>query len=185
MKTSWEFLPSSTLGGDSFGYHWLDKDHFAIYLLDVCGHGVGSALLSVSAMNVLRSQTLRDANFLEPAEVLNALNRSFPHGRKWRHVFHDVVRRARSEFRRLRYSTAGHPPAVIIGPDGELETLGAPGLPTGCFEQADYQVQETNFGPGSHLYVFSDGIYEASTAGRYHGDLRSVRADVALGAVGG
>ena len=37
------------LAGDMFGYHWLDKEHLAIYLLDVSGHGVGSALLAVSA----------------------------------------------------------------------------------------------------------------------------------------
>ena len=53
--TNWRFIPSAELGGDSFGYHWLDDDHFAFYLLDVSGHGIGSALLSVSAMNALRS----------------------------------------------------------------------------------------------------------------------------------
>ena len=56
VRTDWRFVPSAELGGDSFGYHWLDDDHFAFFLLDVSGHGVGSALLSVSAMNALRSQ---------------------------------------------------------------------------------------------------------------------------------
>ena len=55
IRTDWRFIPSAELGGDSFGYHWLDDDHFAFYLLDVSGHGIGSALLSVSAMNALRS----------------------------------------------------------------------------------------------------------------------------------
>ena len=49
----WKFVPSTQLAGDMFGYHWLDTDHLAIYLLDVSGHGVGSALLAVSAANVL------------------------------------------------------------------------------------------------------------------------------------
>ncbi|MFN5965558.1 MAG: response regulator, partial [Pseudanabaena sp.] len=40
------FLPSTQLGGDSFDYFWLDSDHLAFYLLDVSGHGIGSALLS-------------------------------------------------------------------------------------------------------------------------------------------
>ena len=43
IKTDWRFVPSAELGGDSFGYHWLDDDHFAFYLLDVSGHGVGAA----------------------------------------------------------------------------------------------------------------------------------------------
>ena len=58
IQTDWRFMPSVELGGDAFGYHWLDDDHFAIYLLDVCGHGVKAALLSISAMNVVRNQTL-------------------------------------------------------------------------------------------------------------------------------
>ncbi|NJK72167.1 MAG: response regulator [Synechococcaceae cyanobacterium SM2_3_60] len=44
IQTAWAFIPSAQLGGDSFNYHWLDDDHLAIYLLDVSGHGVGSAL---------------------------------------------------------------------------------------------------------------------------------------------
>jgi sigma-B regulation protein RsbU (phosphoserine phosphatase) len=49
LAIDWRFIPSSELGGDSFGYRWIDDDHFALYLLDVCGHGVGAALLSVAA----------------------------------------------------------------------------------------------------------------------------------------
>ncbi len=70
IRTDWRFVPSAELGGDSFGYHWLDDDHFAFYLLDVSGHGVGSALLSVSAMNALRSQALPQTDFRQPGQVL-------------------------------------------------------------------------------------------------------------------
>ena len=41
VRVDWRFVPSTQLGGDSFGYHWLDDEHFAVYLLDVSGHGVG------------------------------------------------------------------------------------------------------------------------------------------------
>ena len=45
MRTAWRFQPSTQLGGDAFGYHWLDEQRLAIYLLDVCGHGVTEAEL--------------------------------------------------------------------------------------------------------------------------------------------
>ncbi len=63
ITTDWMFIPSVTLGGDAFGYHWIDADHLAMYLLDVCGHGVQAALLSISAINVLRNQTLARHRF--------------------------------------------------------------------------------------------------------------------------
>lgn len=160
MKTNWQFLPSSTLGGDSFGYHWIDDDHFAIYLLDVCGHGVGSALLSVSAMNILRTQTLPAADFLDPAGVLSALNKTFPmeeNNGMYFTIWYGVLQVSTG---RLRYSAAGHPPAVIVRPDQEIETLGAPALPIGCYDDATFAVRESTFTAGAHLYVFSDGIYE-------------------------
>jgi PAS domain S-box-containing protein len=31
LRTDWRFIPSASLGGDSFGYHWIDEDHFAMY----------------------------------------------------------------------------------------------------------------------------------------------------------
>jgi adenylate cyclase len=51
IRTDWRFVPSTSLGGDAFGYHWVDKDHFAIYLIDVSGHGVGAALLVAKTMS--------------------------------------------------------------------------------------------------------------------------------------
>lgn len=160
MQANWRFLPSSTLGGDSFGFHWVDEEHFAIYLLDVCGHGVGSALLSVSAMNVLRTQTLPAADFLDPASVLAALNRTFPmeaNNGMYFTIWYGVLE---SKTGRLRYASAGHPPAVMVAPDKSTRTLGSPGLPIGCYEEAAYESDEAEFTAGSHLYVFSDGIYE-------------------------
>ena len=77
IRTDWHFVPSALLGGDAFGYHWLDADHFALYLLDVCDHGVGPALLSVSVLNVLRSQSLPNTDFHVPSQVLYMLNETF------------------------------------------------------------------------------------------------------------
>ena len=35
LRTDWRFFPSAQLGGDALGYHWVDDEHFAIYLLAV------------------------------------------------------------------------------------------------------------------------------------------------------
>src|SRR4029077_11269473 len=71
VRTDWRFVPSMDLGGDSFGYHWLDDDRCALYLLDVSGHGVGASLMSVSAMTVLGSQSEANVDFRNPTQVLD------------------------------------------------------------------------------------------------------------------
>ena len=45
VSVDWRYLPASTLGGDTIGYHWVDEDHLALYLIDVTGHGLDPALL--------------------------------------------------------------------------------------------------------------------------------------------
>ena len=164
VKTEWKFIPSMQLGGDSFGYHWLDADRFVIYLLDVCGHGVGAALLSVSVMNVLRSQTLPSTDFANPAQVLASLNQAFPMTKNnkmyftmWYGVFHKATRE-------LLYSSGGHPPAVLItgksADAADVLQLSTPCLVIGAIPQAVFKNGSCKLGSFAELFVYSDGVYE-------------------------
>jgi sigma-B regulation protein RsbU (phosphoserine phosphatase) len=156
----WEFQPSTSLGGDGFGYHDLDADHFVAYLLDVCGHGVGAALLSVSAMNTLNGRTLPGVAFDDPAAVLAGLNAAFPmerHHNMWFTMWYGVLHRPS---RRLRYASAGHPPAIVVGPDGRARRLQTSALPIGADDLTRFTAAEADVEPGARLYLFSDGAYE-------------------------
>lgn len=164
VKTEWHFIPSTRLGGDSFGYHWLDKDNFAIYLIDVCGHGVGAALLSISVMNVLHSQTLADVNFKDPGNVLNALNEKYPmeeHNNMFFSIWYGVFNKVE---RNLLFASGGHPPAVLIsGADSEsVKTIKlittAPFA--GSFPDIEFKSDSCKVGRFNKLYVYSDGVYE-------------------------
>ena len=107
IRTAWKFIPSTDLGGDAFGYHDLDSRHFACYLLDVCGHGVGAALLSVSVLNALRSQSLPQTDFRKPDQVLTALNKAFPmeqQNGKFFTIWYGVIDR---QDKQLTYSGGG------------------------------------------------------------------------------
>ncbi|GAA4348932.1 hypothetical protein GCM10023165_35190 [Variovorax defluvii] len=159
----WRFVPSTELGGDCFGYHWIDDAHFAIYLIDVCGHGVGSALLSVAIADTLRSQALPRTDFRSPAQVLGALNQAYQmerHGELFSTVWYGVYVRARAE---LRYASAGHPPAFVAGgPWPEGRTLQAGGPCIGLSPAARYEEERCALAAPARLYVFSDGTYEVA-----------------------
>ncbi|WP_419781689.1 SpoIIE family protein phosphatase [Maridesulfovibrio sp.] len=159
IQADWRFIPSASLGGDSFGYHWLDDDHFAMYLLDVCDHGVGSALLSVSAMNVLRSQTLPDTDFLKPDMVLKSLNDSFQMDQQNNLYFTMWYGVYRKSDRTLTYSSGGHPPALLIV-DGETQQLRTPGMIVGGMPDMTYTSDSVTVEPGARFFLYSDGVYE-------------------------
>ncbi len=158
------FIPSRMLGGDCYDYYWLDPDYLAIYLLDVSGHGLGSALLSTSVLNVLRSQSLPNVNFYRPEKVLNALNETFQmndQNEKYFTIWYGVYNRAN---RQLLYSSAGHPPAVLVtahgNPPQSIECLRTSGLPIGMLPDTKYHWERCYIPPNSRLYLFSDGVYE-------------------------
>lgn len=164
IDTTWTFIPSTQLGGDAFGYHWIDDDNFAVYLLDVCGHGVGAALLSISAMNVLRSQTLPNTNFHDPASVLGALNETFQMEKQNNMFFTMWYGVYNKNTRELTYSSGGHPPAVLLTgdePDNlKIEELKTPGLVIGGMPGMEFSKATCTVGKHNKLYVFSDGVYE-------------------------
>lgn len=164
IRADWRFVPSAELGGDSFGYHWLDDDHFAFYLLDVSGHGVGAALLSVSAMNALRSQALPNTDFRKPDQVLFALNNAFQMDQQnglyftiWYGVLH-------MPSRRIDYSGGGHPPALLIegaaAADAKLQILDSKGPMIGAMTDMEYESGAITIGDYAKLYMYSDGAYE-------------------------
>jgi phosphoserine phosphatase RsbU/P len=166
VPSDWRFITSSSLGGDSFGYHWISPHQLAIYLLDVCGHGVGAALLSVSAINTIRNRSLPDTDFTIPSQVLTGLNRAFPmeeHGGKYFTIFYAIYDTLTRE---ITYASGGHPPAISIAPGGAVQQLAAHGMIIGALPIAKYVDCKATLPSGTRLFVFSDGCYEVFNADR-------------------
>ncbi len=164
LQADWRFVPCTSLGGDSLGYHWLDEDSFAIYLIDVCGHGVGAALHSVSVLNVLRSKNLQNIDFRRPDQVLAGLNAVFPmdyHRGMYFTMWYGVYTRSS---RLLTYASGGHPPALLMQdmPENrsEIRELRTPNLFVGGLDGIDFEYDQIEIKPAAKLYVFSDGVYE-------------------------
>jgi phosphoserine phosphatase RsbU/P len=164
LKADWHFVPCTALGGDALGYHWLDEDSFAIYLVDVCGHGVGAALHSVSVLNVLRSENLQNTDFRRPDQVLTALNAVFPmedHKEMYFTIWYGVYNRIS---RVLTYASGGHPPALLMEdtPEkaSEIQELRTPNMIIGGLPDLNFDCDRITLEGPSRLYIFSDGVFE-------------------------
>jgi serine phosphatase RsbU (regulator of sigma subunit) len=172
IRTEWRFVPSAQLGGDAFGYYWLEPNTFVFYLVDVSGHGVGSAMHSVSVLNVLRQRALPHVDFKNPAEVLASLNSRFPtqdHNGLYFTMWYGVYN---TDSRMLAYGTAGHGPAILVPPDKSgTEPLGMPAVMIGMMPDQTYEVAHVAVKPGHTLFVFSDGAYEIVTKAEERWDL--------------
>ena len=160
VSASWQFLPSSSLGGDAFGYGPEKDGKFGICLLDVCGHGVGAALLSISVLNVIRAESLPGVNFSDPGEVLTGLNNAFPMEKHGEMFFTAWCGIYDPSARRMRFAGGGHPPSILVRADGTTEILAAKGPVIGAMPGMKFASAEAVIPPAARLFVFSDGAYE-------------------------
>jgi phosphoserine phosphatase RsbU/P len=160
LRARWSFAPSNALGGDVFGFHNLSSERLAIYLLDVCGHGVGAALLSVAAASTLRSRSLPGIDFSSPREVLGGLNTAFPmeaNNEMYFSIWYGVY-----DFssRVLRHASGGHPPALLVTSGQPLTEISSQGMLVGILPGGEFPEAECAIPPDSRLVIYSDGAYE-------------------------
>lgn len=166
VAVRWQYVPSADLGGDIFGYHAVGPDHFAVYLLDVTGHGVDSALLAVSVANVIRSASLPGVDFRRPGQVLRGLNDAFPmekFGEKLFTIWYGVIDHAAGT---LRWAGGGHPDALLYAPRSSAPVrLPSDGPMLGMIPGLEFEDREVAVPPASRLFVYSDGAHEIHTPG--------------------
>ena len=157
------YVSTRELGGDSYDYRWIDGDHLIVYLLDVSGHGVEPAMVSVSAHNLIRSGTLSAATMRHPGKVLTELNRLFQmeqHGGNYFTIWYGVYQ---ASTRTLRYASAGHPPALMFSgrPGARTVTeLATAAVPVGMFVETAFDSGSYVVPPDAEMLVYSDGAFE-------------------------
>ncbi|MBI2754682.1 MAG: SpoIIE family protein phosphatase [Betaproteobacteria bacterium] len=171
-RFAWLLKPCAELAGDTLNVFRLDDDHVGMYVLDVVGHGVEAALLSVAVSRVLspapdsflmrRAEGSPHRRFLSPAEVAVQLDRYFPWDRATQQFFTLLYGVLNLRTREWRYVSPGHPPPILLARNAEAPRVlaSASELPIGLGE-AGYQEQVVALQPGDRLYLYSDGIPEA------------------------
>nr|WP_246523977.1 SpoIIE family protein phosphatase [Neoroseomonas eburnea] len=163
VLADWRFVPSARIGGDGFGYGWLDERRFAAWLLDVSGHGAGSALLAASAMNILREHSLPGIDFADPAAVLAAANARFQMDRQGGLYFSLWYGVLDIGTRLLAFGSAGHHPAFLMAPGEDApRPLWVKSPAIGLAPDWPYRRAEAAVPAGARIHLFSDGAFEIS-----------------------
>jgi serine phosphatase RsbU (regulator of sigma subunit) len=165
---------SEDVGGDYYDFISLGDDRWGLVIADVVGKGMAAALL-VSAIR---------ASLASLAKLELALRALF---RRANRFFHDTTEEGRYvtvfyavldvPLRRLIYVNAGHPPAILVRADGNIEHLSEGGVPLGMFEDPRYIEEFSSLGAGDVLALYTDGISELeNAAGEPYGPERLGRA---------
>jgi serine phosphatase RsbU (regulator of sigma subunit)/PAS domain-containing protein len=144
------------VGGDWYDAFVAPDGSVVVVVGDVAGHGVEAASLMGRARNALRAYAIEDA---DPATILSRLHRLLRTFDEFEMVT-AFVGRLEPRTSLLSWARAGHPPPVLVGPDGTtrfLDEVNAPPLGTVSHEFAS---AETELRPGSLLVCYTDGLIE-------------------------
>lgn len=179
VVAAWRFLPCDQNAGDLFDFTQLTPNDFAFHVIDVSGHGVPAAMMTVALSQSLaidNGHTLATADengageAVPPAEVLRHLDIEYPIDRFERH-FTIAYLLLDLETGALRYSRAGHPMPIVVRRDGTLEELPAGGTIIGLSGIVPFDEGQCQLESGDRLFVYTDGIPEAvNPAGDFFGE---------------
>jgi serine phosphatase RsbU (regulator of sigma subunit) len=155
--------PSREVGGDLFYYVELPEQQLGIALGDVSGKSVPAALLMSNVMSALRAEAQHERVVEHSLDRINRqIVESIEPGR-FVTLFYGIVE---PSTQRLRYTSAGHNPALRLTAAGEIEWLRAGGVPLGVIGDTRYPGAEAVFERGDTLIIYSDGVTEAEGPGR-------------------
>jgi sigma-B regulation protein RsbU (phosphoserine phosphatase) len=157
LRLGVRYTPANQLGGDVYDFYRLENNRLGILVADVSGHGVNSAMLSgmVKAMAAPLSLAV-----LEPGELLAGLDvageQYFPEG----YFCTGFYLIADEETGLVRYAGVGHPPAIIVGPQGSRTLPSNPGmLGIGMVDGTAGATDRIE--PGESLVIYTDGLTDA------------------------
>ena len=172
---AWFFEPCDKIGGDIFNMIQLDEDHWAIYMLDVSGHGVPAAMVTVSVSQLMQLHSgflmqrgpgsSPEVNIKSPVEVLNALDREFPFER-FNNFFTINYFILNTSNGNLNYANAGHPKPLILRKNGTLEELESTGPPIGIRslnlsdDRITFDEEQAQVSAGDKVILYTDGLVE-------------------------
>ncbi len=156
--------PAKEVGGDFYDFFFLDESHIALVIADVSGKGVPAALFMVISKTIIKNRAL-SGSIPSPAQVLYDANNQLCEGNKAELFVTVWLGILDLKTGILTAANAGHEYPAIRQPGKAFELLkDKHGIALAVFEGAKYSDYTVQLEPGSTLFVYTDGVPEATDA---------------------
>jgi serine phosphatase RsbU (regulator of sigma subunit)/anti-sigma regulatory factor (Ser/Thr protein kinase) len=160
MRVATRYLPAATavgVGGDWFDTFVRPEGDIVLVIGDVAGHGLPAASLMGKMRNALRAHALMGGTALDILRRADEFHRHFGEGE----LVTILVGLLTGDMRRFRYVSAGHPPPLVVGPEGAAFAFGHPSNPPlGMPQPPSFVEEELAMPPGTWVLLYTDGLIE-------------------------
>jgi len=152
--------PAKEVGGDFYDFFMIDDDHLALVMADVSGKGVPAALFMMMTMIMIQNQAKTGKS---PKDVLTSVNDQICSNNKEQMFVTVWLGILELSTGKLTASNAGHEKPIVKHPGGDYEMImDKHGLVIGAMDGIKYRDYELQFYPGSKLFLYTDGLMEAT-----------------------
>jgi phosphoserine phosphatase RsbU/P len=154
------YKASRQLSGDMYGFYQIDDHRYGIILLDVMGHGISSALITMSLHSLFQRLISGGARPEKVLKELDAhLHSLFHKQEEARHYCTAIYLLIDTKKKQIEYINAGHPAALLQSRTTEEQhELASTNIPIGMFEGAVYIPRTITYSEGDRLLLYTDGV---------------------------
>ena len=154
--------PAREVGGDFYDYFLVDDDHLCMIMADVSGKGIPAALFMMASMILLRNNAMLGKT---PAEILADVNAAVCANNREEMFVTVWLGILEISTGRLTAANAGHEYPALMRAGGDFELYkDKHGFVIGGMEGIRYKQYELQISPGDKLFLYTDGLPEATDA---------------------
>ena len=154
--------PAKEVGGDFYDFFLIDNDHLGVVIADVSGKGIPAALFMMGSKILVQNFTMTG---MSPAKVLETVNHQICANNREQMFVTVWLGVLELSTGKLTCSNAGHEYPVLKMPDGSFELYhDKHGFVIGGMDGMRYRDYEIQLKPGAKLFVYTDGVPEATNA---------------------
>ncbi|MCG1023186.1 SpoIIE family protein phosphatase [Sutcliffiella horikoshii] len=155
------YIPAYKLAGDMYYWYKIDRNRYAVILLDMMGHGISASLVCMFISSVLRDSIRGCA---DPEFVISELNRWMYalnlRNQQIPYYFTAIYLVIDTEEKTLEYVNAGHPAGFALVDEGEVVELSNRTCALGFFEKVDIKKTSISYEDSVQIMLYTDGVVE-------------------------
>ena len=155
--------PAKELGGDFFDFQMIDRDHLALIIADVAGKGIPAAMFMMASKIIIHNMA-KNRNH-DPAKILKAVNKQIGANNQSDMFVTLWLGILEISTGLLSAANAGHEYPCLMHKNRDFILLKDPhGLVLGAMDKTEYRSYEIQLVPGDTLFLYTDGVTEATNA---------------------
>ncbi len=154
--------PAKEVGGDLYDFFLIDEDHLGLVIADVSGKGVPAALFMMVAKALIKNTALNGSS---PEKVFYTVNNQLCENNETNMFVTAWIGILTISTGKMVCANAGHEFPAVCRKGGKYELLNDKhGFVLAGMEESIYQEYEIELNPGDRLFVYTDGVPEATNA---------------------